>query len=90
MQRKNSWGLAEQAGGVTSDGLQRLPDFYRWNAGEMRDDPWSTYSATLVIAAGSCSLMRRVFCRKAPNPSVSSASTRVRPGGSRTVSRACS
>ncbi|WP_010695505.1 hypothetical protein [Saccharopolyspora spinosa] len=28
-ERMNSWGLTEQAAGVISDGMQRLPNFYR-------------------------------------------------------------
>lgn len=35
---KNSWTLAEQAGDVTPDGMQRLLNFYRWDADAIRDD----------------------------------------------------
>lgn len=38
VERKNSWTLAEQAGDLTPDGLQRLLNFYRWDAGAVRDD----------------------------------------------------
>ena len=31
-ERKNSWTLAEQAGDLTPDGMQRLLNFYRWDA----------------------------------------------------------
>lgn len=37
-ERKNSWSLAEQAGDLTPDGMQRLLNFYRWNAEAVRDD----------------------------------------------------
>lgn len=37
-ERKNSWTLAEQAGDLTPDGMQRLLNFYRWDADEVRDD----------------------------------------------------
>src|SRR3981189_814987 len=37
-ERKNSWTLAEQAGGLTPDGMQRLLNFYRWDADAVRDD----------------------------------------------------
>jgi SRSO17 transposase len=37
-ERKNSWTIAEQAGDLTPDGMQRLLNFYRWNAEEVRDD----------------------------------------------------
>ncbi|TWP42799.1 IS701 family transposase [Lentzea tibetensis] len=35
---KNSWTLAEQAGDLTPDGMQRLLNFYRWDADAVRDD----------------------------------------------------
>jgi SRSO17 transposase len=37
-ERKNSWTLAEQAGDLTPGGMQRLLNFYRWDAGAVRDD----------------------------------------------------
>lgn len=37
-ERKNSWTLAEQAGDLTPDGMQRLLNFYRWDADVVRDD----------------------------------------------------
>ncbi|MFF0146904.1 IS701 family transposase [Amycolatopsis sulphurea] len=37
-ERKNSWTLAEQAGDLTPDGMQRLLNFYRWDADATRDD----------------------------------------------------
>ena len=37
-ERKNSWTLAEQAGDLTPDGMQRLLNFYRWDADAARDD----------------------------------------------------
>jgi SRSO17 transposase len=37
-ERKNSWTLAEQAGDLAPDGMQRLLNFYRWNADTVRDD----------------------------------------------------
>jgi SRSO17 transposase len=37
-ERKNSWTLAEQAGDTTPDGMQRLLNFYRWDADAVRDD----------------------------------------------------
>jgi len=35
-ERKNSWTLAEQAGALTPDGMQRLLNFYRWAADAVR------------------------------------------------------
>jgi SRSO17 transposase len=37
-ERKNSWTIAEQAGELTPDGMQRLLNFYRWDAEAVRDD----------------------------------------------------
>jgi SRSO17 transposase len=37
-ERKNSWTIAEQAGDLTPDGMQRLLNFYRWDADAARDD----------------------------------------------------
>jgi hypothetical protein len=38
VKRKNSWTLAEQAGDLSPDGMQRLLNFYCWGAEEVRDD----------------------------------------------------
>ncbi len=38
VERKNGWQLAEYAGDVTPDGVQRLLATYRWDADEVRDD----------------------------------------------------
>jgi SRSO17 transposase len=37
-ERKNSWTIAEQAGDLTPDGIQRLLNFYIWDADAVRDD----------------------------------------------------
>jgi SRSO17 transposase len=37
-ERKNSWAIAEQAGELSPDGMQRLLNFYRWDADAVRDD----------------------------------------------------
>jgi SRSO17 transposase len=37
-ERKNSWAIAEQAGDLTPDGMQRLLNFYSWDADAVRDD----------------------------------------------------
>lgn len=37
-ERKNSWTIAEQAGDLCPDGMQRLLNFYRWDADDVRDD----------------------------------------------------
>jgi SRSO17 transposase len=37
-ERKNSWTIAEQVGDLSPDGMQRLLNFYRWEADAVRDD----------------------------------------------------
>jgi SRSO17 transposase len=37
-ERKNSWSIAEQAGDSGPEGMQRLLNFYRWDADAVRDD----------------------------------------------------
>ena len=37
-ERKNSWTIAEQAGDLSPDGMQRLLNFYAWDADAVRDD----------------------------------------------------
>ena len=37
-ERKNSWTIAEQSGDLAPDGMQRLLNFYRWDADAVRDD----------------------------------------------------
>jgi SRSO17 transposase len=37
-ERKNSWTLAEQAGDLIPNGMQRLLGYYRWDVEEVRDD----------------------------------------------------
>ena len=37
-ERKNSWTIAEAAGDLSPDGMQRLLNFYRWDADAVRDD----------------------------------------------------
>jgi SRSO17 transposase len=37
-ERKNGWQLAEQAGDMTPDGMQRLLNHARWDADQVRDD----------------------------------------------------
>jgi SRSO17 transposase len=38
LERKNGWVLAEAAGDAVPDGMQRLLNFYRWDADAVRDD----------------------------------------------------
>jgi SRSO17 transposase len=38
VERKNSWVIAEQAGDLTPDGMQRLLNFYSWDTDAARGD----------------------------------------------------
>ena len=38
VERKNGWQIAEHLGERTPDGVQRLLNAARWDAGEVRDD----------------------------------------------------
>lgn len=38
LERKNGWMLAEAAGDAVPDGMQRLLNFYQWDAAAVRDD----------------------------------------------------
>ena len=51
-ERKNSWTLAEQAGDLTPDGMQRLLNFYRWDADTVRDDLRTYVLAYLADPSG--------------------------------------
>ena len=51
-ERKNSWTLAEQAGDLSPDGMQRLLNFYRWDADAVRDDLRSYVLDHLADPAG--------------------------------------
>lgn len=51
-ERKNSWTLAEQAGDLTPDGMQRLLNFYRWDADAVRDDLCSYVLEHLTDSGG--------------------------------------
>ncbi|WP_443667746.1 IS701 family transposase [Kibdelosporangium philippinense] len=51
-ERKNSWTIAEQAGDLTPDGMQRLLNFYRWDAEAVRDDLRSYVLDTLADPSG--------------------------------------
>jgi SRSO17 transposase len=51
-ERKNSWTIAEQAGELIPDGMQRLLNFYRWDAEAVRDDLCSYVLTNLGDPAG--------------------------------------
>jgi len=55
-ERKNSWSIAEAAGERTPDGMQRLLNFYSWDAEAVRDDlrgyvlDWLTEPSGVLVA----------------------------------------
>ena len=52
VERKNSWTIAEQAGELSPDGMQRLLNFYRWDADAVRDDLCAYVLSNLGDPAG--------------------------------------
>ena len=52
LERKNGWTLAEWAGDTTPDGMQRLLNAARWDAGEVRDALGRYLAAELGDPAG--------------------------------------
>ena len=90
-ERKNSWTITEQAGDLSPDGMQRLLNFYAWDADKVRDDLRGYVLDRLgdpagVVVADETSLPRR----RGPARPVFSGSTPGRRAGSRTVSSGCS
>ena len=51
-ERKNGWTIAELAGDLTPDGMQRLLNFYAWDAGAVRDAVSRYVVAQLADPAG--------------------------------------
>ncbi len=51
-ERKNGWSIAEFAGDATPDGMQRLLNFYSWDAGRVRDVVRRYVAARLGDPAG--------------------------------------
>ena len=51
-ERKNAWTISEQAGELSPDGMQRLLNFYHWDADAVRDDLRSYVLGHLADPAG--------------------------------------
>ena len=88
--RKNSWAIAERAGDLTPDGMQRLLNFYSWDADAVRDDLRGYVLDHLGDPSGVMVADETGFLKKAESPLGCNASTPGRPGGSRIASWACS
>ena len=74
-ERKNSWTIAEQAGDLSPDGMQRLLNFYAWDADKVRDE-LRGYVFDRLWRPGRCRGGRRDrFPQKGPAPRAFSGST---------------
>jgi SRSO17 transposase len=89
VERKNSWQLAEHAGETTPEGMQRLLNHARWDPDEVRDDLRSHVVERLGDPGGVLVVDETGFCKKGTKSAGASASTRARPGGSRTARWGC-
>jgi SRSO17 transposase len=78
VERKNSWTIAEQAGERSPDGMQRLLNFYRWDADAVRDDLRGYVLRHLGDPAGVVVAEETWFLKtRAPSPPECSASIRA-------------
>jgi SRSO17 transposase len=90
LERKNSWWLAEQAGELTPDGMQRLLNGAGWDADGVRDDLREYVVEHLGDPAAVLVLDETGFVKKARTRPGWRGSTPARPAGSRTPRSACS
>jgi SRSO17 transposase len=90
VERKNGWQLAEHAGDHTPDGMQRLLNHARWDPDQVRDDLRGYVVEHLGDPGGVLVVDETGFLKKGSKSAGCSASTRARPGGSRTARSGCS
>ena len=67
-ERKNGWWLAEFAGDVSPDGMQRLLNFYAWSADAARDALRDYVTAGIGARAACWSSMRLASFTCHPGP----------------------
>jgi SRSO17 transposase len=89
-ERKNSWTIAEQAGDLSPDGMQRLLNFYAWDADAVRDDLRGYVLEHLTDPAGVFVADETGFLKKGTKSAGVQRSIPAPPGGSRTANWACS
>ena len=82
--RKNCWTIAEWAGDRTPDGMQHLLGRAKWDADQVRDDVSDYVVEHLHDDTAVLVVDETGDVKKAPTPSVSSASTPAPQAGSRT------
>lgn len=88
-ERKNAWTLAEQAGELSPDGMQRLLNFYRWDADEVRDDLRAYVLGHLADTSGVVVADETGFLKNGGKSPVCNVSIPKPRAGSRTVSSVC-
>jgi SRSO17 transposase len=89
-ERKNSWTLAEQAGDLTPDGMQRLLKLLPLGTEAVRDDLRAYVLDHLADPSGVFVADETGFLKKGTKSAGSNVNIPVPPGGSRTVSSVCS
>ena len=89
-ERKNSWWLAEFAGDVSPDGMQRLLNFSPWDEEACRDAVRRYVVRNLGDPAAVLAVDETGFLKKGKMSAGGPGSTRAPPGGSRTRRSACS
>src|SRR5918997_4390324 len=87
-ERKNSWTLAEAAGDLTPDGMQRLLNFYSWDADAVRDDLRGYVLDALGDSSGVMVADETGFLKKGIKSAGCNVSIPGRPGESRIASSA--
>jgi SRSO17 transposase len=85
LERKNGWTLAEHAGEVSPDGMQRLLRWADWDVDAVRDDVRGYVAERLGAADGVLMVDDTGFVKKGSVRRGCSGSTRARRGGRRTV-----
>jgi SRSO17 transposase len=88
--RKNSWQLAEHAGELTPDGMQRLLNRAGWDADAVRDELRRYVVEHLGDPQAVLVVDETGFCKKGTKSVGWLARTPAPPGGSRTARSGCS
>src|SRR3954470_22559409 len=90
LERKNGWTLAEHAGNVSPDGMQRLLRWADWDVDAVRDDVRDYVVEHLGDPGGVLIVDDTGFLKKGSGRSGWPASTPAPPDGSRTARSGCS
>ena len=90
LERKNGWTLAERAGEVSPDGMQRLLRVADWDTREVRDDVRDYVVETLGHPDGVLIADETGFLKKGTRSAGVRGSTPAPRAGRRTARSACS